>query len=341
MKQFLLAAVASAVVCISGTANATLMDFQSFNGNVGLSTDGFGSQTNVGVISAQAPAGSTVLAAYLYTAQFTDQTEPTSVTLDGVSIDYDNFSLNSTACCNLNSYRADVTSIVAPTIDAGAGGVYDFDVVEGSDGNFIDGHALVVVYSEPSLPEASVGILDGFADVTGDTTAINFAEPLDPTATGFAAEMYLGIGFSCCVPSNSRQSSTVLVNGALLTENAGLNDDSTDASAGNGNLITVGSFDDPFSPTNPSYGDDREKYDLSSFITAGDTSISIETFNSSQDDNIFLAAFYVTGEAGFNAPPPSDPPSGPPSAVIPLPASVFLLGGAIGGLGFMRRKRKS
>src|SRR5699024_938466 len=141
---------------------------------------------------------------------------------------------------------------------------YDFDIDEFGDNTRVDGHALVVVYSNPALPAASVGILDGFAAVTGDTTSINFADPLDPTDPGFFAEMALGIGFSCC-----NQRSTVEVNGQLLTENAGYKDDGVDGE-GNGNLITVGSFDDPFSPPDPSYDEDTERYDLSSFVGDGD-----------------------------------------------------------------------
>lgn len=311
----------------AGTAaHASLTAFQSFNGKVALSTDGWGGLDGSGVISASAPNGSTVMAAYLYTATQGSSTVPTTVTLDGNSVTYTNTSANATACCNLRSHRVDVTSIVKPVIDGGAGGVYNFAIVEGNNNPSIDGHALVVVYSNATLPDASVGILDGFASVTGDSTSINFADPLDPTDPGFFAEMILGINFSCC-----DQKSTVNVNGSLLTENAGNFDDGEDLA--DGSLITVGSFDDAVSALNPSYADDHERYDLSSFITAGDTSIKVDTINASQDDNIFLAAFYVSGEAGFNAPPPSTP-------AIPLPAAGWLMITGLGGLAALRRRRK-
>jgi hypothetical protein len=121
----------------------------------------------------------------------------------------------------------------------------------------------------------------------------------------------------------------VNVNGDLLTENAGNFDDGENEA--NGSLITVGGFDDPFSVANPSYADDRERYDLASFITKGDTKITVDTFNSSMDDNIFLAAFYVKGKAGFNE---------PPDGVIPLPAAGWLLGGGLMGLAALRRRAK-
>jgi hypothetical protein len=172
-----------------------------------------------------------------------------------------------------------------------------------------------------------VGILDGFARVDGDTTSINFADPLDPTDPGFFAEMYLGISFSCC-----NQKSKVEVNDQLLTENAGNFDDGN--AQANGSLITVGGFDDPLNGGGESYADDREAYDLTSFVGLGDTSIKVDTINASRDDNIFLAAFYVKGEAGFNKPPPSVDP-------IPLPAPMLMLLTGLAGFGVVRRRRKS
>ena len=90
---------------------------------------------------------------------------------------------------------------------------------------------------------------------------------------------------------------------------------------GNGSLITVGGFDDPFSPINttPSlaaYIADNERYNLVPFISTGDTTISIRTVNPSNDDNIFLAAFHVSGQAGFNQPP----------STVPEPSTLALLG---------------
>lgn len=309
-----------ACTALPATSWASLDPFQSFTGNVAMSTDGYGSLSNSGIISASVPFGSTVVAAYLYSSTFTTLSTPT-VTLDGSAVVFGPRVANATACCNLASFRADVTSIVAATIDGGGGGVYNFNIAETAFGNNTDGEALVIVYENASLPVATVGILDGFASVTGDTASINFADPLDPADPGFFAEMIVGIGFSCC-----DQKSTINVNGMLMTENAGNKDDGVDGDA-NGNLITVGSFDDAFSPVNPTYANDSERYDLSSFVTLGDTSIVVDTVNASGDDNIFLAAFYVSGEAGINEPPPS----------VPAPGILVLMG--IGLLGIITAGR--
>jgi hypothetical protein len=310
----------------AGHASASLVSFQTYTGNVAVSTDGWGGLSNAGVISASVPAGSTIVAAYLYTATQNFGVVPTTVTFNGNPVTYDASFPNATACCTLASYRVDVTAIVQAAV-GGGGGVFDFNIAEGSQGAFIDGSALVVVYQNASLPEATVGILDGFASVTGDTTSINFANPLDPTDPAFFAEMALGINFSCC-----DQKSVIEVNGQLLTENAGNNNDGVDLA--NGSLITVGSFDDPFSPLNPSYAEDTERYDLSSFVTLGDTSLIVDTFNASEDDNIFLATFYVAGIAGVNEPPP------PSVDEIPLPAAAWVFIAGIASIGAAARRRK-
>jgi hypothetical protein len=306
----------------STPAFAELEPFQTYVGKVAMSSDGFGSLGNSGIISASVPSGSTVIAAYLYSATFSIVATP-GVSLDGSAVTFGPRVPNDTACCSLASFRADVTSIVAPVINGGAGGVYDFDVDETLLGDNVDGEALVVIYENPALPTATVGILDGFASVDGDTAALNFVDPLDPSDPGFFAEMILGIGFSCC-----DQKSRVEVNGSLLTENAGNFDDGDNCC--NGALITVGSFDDAFSPALPDYAQDTERYDLSSFVSVGDTTISVVTSNPSEDDNIFLAGFYVSGEAGVNEPPPN---------AVSAPSSLAMLGLSL--LAFVSlRKRK-
>src|SRR5581483_2416373 len=188
--------VTVAALAMPAPAAASLTVFQTYTGNVGVSTDGFGAVSNSGTISASAPLGATVLAAYLYTSTFNNGgLVGVGGTLNGTPVTYTSVGVNASSCCALTAARADVTGIVATTINGGAGGVYNFTVTETSSSQ--DGEALVVVYSLPSLPTTTVGILDGFAAVTGDTTSINFTDALHPGDAGFQAEMRLGIGFSC------------------------------------------------------------------------------------------------------------------------------------------------
>ena len=331
-KKWIPVAAALAVGLVSGSANAALEPFQSFVGNYGVSSDGFGSTGNTGTISAEIPAGSTIVAAYLYSATYSTTGTPTA-TLNGTAAVYGPRVGNDTACCSLASFRADVTSTVRAAYD-GSGGIYDFAYDEGANGSRTDGSALVVVYENASLPTSTVGILDGWASVNGDTTSINFAEALDPTEAGFFAEMRLGINFSCC-----SQRSTVDVNGQRITENAGNYDDGLQQA--NGSLFTMGGFDDPFSPDNPSYADDHERYDLRAYIDQGDTTIRVDTANASRDDNIFLALFYVSGEAGINEPPPDVDPPGPRPEPVPEPGTLLMMGLGLIGIGAARRRRRA
>lgn len=313
----------AAALVVSGGASATLTPFQTFTGNIGYSSDGVGFSGTSGVITASVPVGSTVLAAYLYTT--TSNGPPSFANLgsfEGNSISYTALPTNSDACCNLTAGRADVTSIVAAKVNGGAGGIYSFNVTEGNT-DLQDGEALFVIYRNAALPESTFGLLDGNATTAGDTTSINFASGLNPAQAGFRAEMVLGIGYSF---SAGGQVSTVTVNGQTLTTVAGNFDDGVGA---NGGLVTVGGYDDPFTAVGETdYTKDNERYDLKSLITAGDTTIKVDTFNSSADDNIFVAGFFVTGRAGINEPPPP----------IPEPSTYALMGLGLGVLAWRKRR---
>ena len=213
-----------------------------------------------------------------------------------------------------------VTSIVSPVINGGPGGIYNFGITESDPSQ--DGEALVVVYSNPSIATSTVAILDGYSAPGGDSFTATFANPLHPAAPGFAAEMALGDGFSCC-----GQSSTVVVDGTTITNEAGNNDDSIDGSAANGNLITVGGFNDGFSPLLPTYAADHERYNLIPYITDGSSSIVVQTNNPTNDDNIFLAVLDVTGQANVV------------NNSVPEPSAFVLFGTVLAGAAYWRRRR--
>jgi len=332
IARLLRAPVILAATLFASGASAALIPVGIFNGPVGVSIDGIGSNsTPVGNVQADIPVGSTILKAYLYSAgtpyPWYDDSPRTladynsaGITLAGNAIT--NFSALVGAVstrADIGQWytaRADVTDLVTALVGGGSG-LFNWSVDEGTKNNRIDGEVLVVVYSNPGLPVGSVLLLDGGQNTGGETTNVALGAPLgDPSAAGFVATMSIADTFSCC-----GQASTIRVNGVLLTENAGNFDDGLVGA--DGSLITVGGIGDSIMNDN-AYDTDDELYDLRPFLAQGDTAFSVFTSNDTNDDNIFLMAIALTGEIrSVNE--------------TPEPGSLLLFGIAALGLGFARR----
>lgn len=215
-----------------------------------------------------------------------------TVTFEGVNYsgadwtDLGTFTLGS-----LTGFRTDVTSQIAALVGGGSNSRFNFTVNSENPNSSIDGEVLAIVYSNPNEIERTIAFLDGGTEPGGDTTLVNLAEPLTAEVLAepdFEAQLSLGIGFGF-QPSN--QFSTVDINGSRLTSSAGGQDDGATA---NGALVTVGGIGD--SPDNPADAfanatdprSDDELYNLTPFLSPGDTQIVIDTRNPSSDDNIFF-----------------------------------------------------
>ncbi|MEO1006244.1 MAG: Ig-like domain-containing protein, partial [Cyanobacteria bacterium J06638_38] len=299
----------------------------TFIGPTGISTDGLGTSDS-GLLQADIPAGSTIEAAYLHVATRTPNVSfrPDTISFDDQLVDITWLeNVGDASVLNFETGRADVTSIVSDRVGLG-GGLFDFAVDETTTGQpeFIEGTSLSVIYSNPSLPERSIFLLEGgLTGPTPQTNTVFLADPIDKSDPDFIAQLALGIQFGFVRGTlPDLQFSEVDINGVRLTSSAG---DFDDGSASNGALITVGgvgdSLDNPIDPFDNLASDD-ELYDLTDFLNDGDSSIQIDTANPSNDDSIFLVALTLPGNATIL-------PNEPPTIIIPdtTPATVSIPSG--------------
>lgn len=331
-------------LAIGTSANATLINNFQFNGKGNWSLDAVGSNsTPVGDLTAIVPVGSTIEQAFLYSSRTPFGSTSTSpiVNFDGTSLGAAEFTpLGFTV--GLQAWRADVTSQVAAKVGGGGASPFTFSILSESPNSQIDGEVLAIVYSNPAEAERTIAFLDGFSATSGDSTAVNLADPLDTSSPGFEALLSLGIGFGF---QGAGMNSNVDINGRRLTSSAGGQDDGTGA---NGGLITVGGIDDdpsnpddPFAAASGNPRIDDELYNLAlgnladatPFLLDGITVIDIDTINPSNNDNIFFLGLNITAEAGVNQPPPGPGPT--PS--VPEPFTLSLMGLGLLGFRFARR----
>jgi len=247
------------------------------------------------------PPGATTRAAYLgiATTGFTGTPLTSPVTIDGQTVPLDN---ETSSVIGSYNYFADVTSLVASTLNAAPAGSVSFDVAE-SNPSLTEGEVLIVIYDDPSVTvDESVDILYGALDPAGDSYQINLTQPIDLSDPATRLEMSVGISYSCqdVDACGSDQYTSVDVDGARLSTSSGGEDDGETA---NGSLITVGGEGDvvdnpadPYALPNGPRSDD-ELYDLRPFVSDGDTQISVATSNPSNDDNVFLTVFYMNPPA--------------------------------------------
>ena len=313
-----------------------------FTGNVGVSSDGCGTNTPPCTILQDVPAGATVLKAFLYATTTGSNPATVTVSLDGTNVVMSPLAHNQ-APSSLGTYRADVTTQISGDLPNVAK-TYPLDDSIGQSTGSIDGAALVIVYSDPSLQSGSVLIFDGGLPAAPNQQILFFGSPVDTTIPGFLAEMRLGIGFSAQDQSgaaglthcggDSQMDSQIDVNTVRLTSCAGNQDDGV-GTVQDGLLFTMGGVgDDLLNPSDPNQRaglgaaseliDDDERYDITSFISNGNTQLVLDTVNTSADDNLFITIIYVRGATVTVDPPEPDMVAG---EIMPLDTTALLIGG--------------
>ena len=248
-------------------------------GAVSLSVDG---TVNTGNVSVEKPAGATVAAVYVLSADTPTAaaTPASNITVDGIPVTLPNTETSSIAGGNVNVNRwGDVTAEIGSIIDALPTGTSTVSLSETNSGAS-NGSALLVVWNDPSVTNGLVSLVFSSTRTSDGTTLTVPIAPLDTSRADFTLEMGLGIGHSA---GSALEVSTVEVNGNTVTTQASGFDDGSNVV---GSLWTIGGVGDTQSATS-------ERYDISGAVSTGQTQLDIVTSSAHFFD--FIGVTWVQG----------------------------------------------
>ena len=313
------ASAAQALPSQTTLVDAGLQDIGTYFGHISWSIDGNAEVNHVAgnnlTIRVDKPAGATVRAAILISGDGGNRNSsghtPRDVRLNGHAVTFSHWAKittdpNGDAWNNFNTYYADVTDLVASTVNSAPAGIstVSFDQGDGTDNDLVEGGSLIVIFDDPSAPLSSIYLKGGTSNPAGDSFTFNFPAL---TAENLANPLVMSVGISNSWQANYwEQSSNITANSTLLSSIAGGCDDSTTfATTGCnfGGYNTIGGVGDTVN--NPGSIDtevtsydrnlDHELYNLNSVLPLGSTSLTVNTNNPSLNDNIYFAGVYLRG----------------------------------------------
>jgi len=303
------------------------------------------------------PSGATVVKAYLYTASTWTAANTGSVTLAGNTFfvgGSEDLGLTQPDVNPANTRVYDITSFLKPLIE-GTNGLQSFSYAEGGS---LDGAVLAVIYSHASTVGGTAIVMDGELSLAGDTTTLAFDAPYTGGDVFMSVASSFSFNGSSSGTSASPQGQVTVIDvttdsttSRRLSSCAGGNDDGNFVGS-NGQLITAGGIGDDSSNPHPNCtggGGDDEFYNLgegnvldsTAFLQNGDTFVSLETRNPSNDDNVFFIAFTSTFAIDEVDGDPVDPDPTDPPTNVPEPATLIIFALGLLMLGLVRRRRQS
>ena len=260
-----------------------------------------GSLSSTYNITLPKPAGATtvnkIFIYYAHTLLAGSELGPNAITINGVNPNLSTYTSSGSSLVGYCRYRevsTSATALVNTLNTLTAGTTTAISVSEGGNSSKIDGVGILVLWNVPSKPLGRFVIQMGSL-ITGPAPAAQsfVVNAIDKTLPGFTAIMGVGISFSTGNLDSNYQLSQLKIGAAsptaIVTSRAGGYDDGVLA---NGGLITLGGYGD-----SATSNDGDELYDVSSFLTNGQTQISysLKDVDNTYDDYINVVYFTSTG----------------------------------------------
>ncbi|MCE2611372.1 right-handed parallel beta-helix repeat-containing protein [Flavobacteriaceae bacterium D16] len=235
-------------------------------------------------LSAPIPAGATIEAAYLYWSH-SGATADSQVTFEGSTVDGSVGYTSSILGMSFYGFFSDVTSIVQ-SIPNPTTNVYDFSgLTIDNTGNYcsynvvLGGWALMIFYSDPSLPASTINLYQGFDGNQNSSSTFSLSGFYAIGSVGSKTSSLSWEGDQTLANNESLQFTTPLSGTNLLTGDGDNNGTTTN------NPFNSTHFDNTVIPNvnnTASHGVDLDTYDVSAFILPGETSATTQV-NVGQD----------------------------------------------------------
>ncbi|PHN93073.1 sodium:calcium exchanger [Maribacter sp. 6B07] len=276
-------------------ANDPLTLFQEFDGYFDYSTTGGSLRTNdnntdacsittssSNTLISPIPNTGTIKKAYLYWAHSSTVIDGT-VTFEGQTVNA-NYQYQTTLTNrNFYGYVSDVTDIVEGVADPSTN-VFDFSGLSVDNSNtycssatVLGGWTLFVFYEDPNLPAVNINLYQGFDGLSNDGNSFTLDSFYAIAGAGAKASFLSWEGDSTL---DGNSSGTTNPNGERLSITNQANQDFTLAGDGGqtgNNAYNSTMYDNTTTPDyndNTTYGVDLDTYDISTFVSPGDSQVT-------------------------------------------------------------------